>query len=58
MENLNIIIDIINPGRGTGGYKNILLCITGSIAAYKACEVIRLLRKQKECIIQCKTLGF
>ena len=26
--------------------KNILLCITGSIAAYKACEVIRLLRKE------------
>ena len=27
--------------------KNILLCITGSIAAYKACEIIRLLRKEK-----------
>ena len=26
--------------------KNILLCITGSIAAYKACEIIRLLRKE------------
>ena len=27
--------------------KNILLCITGSIAAYKACEIIRLIRKEK-----------
>ena len=26
--------------------KNILICITGSIAAYKACEVIRILRKE------------
>ena len=26
--------------------KNILLCITGSIAAYKSCEIIRLLRKE------------
>jgi len=26
--------------------KNILLCVSGSIAAYKACEVIRLLRKE------------
>ncbi len=26
--------------------KNILVCVTGSIAAYKACEVIRLLRKE------------
>ncbi len=26
--------------------KNILICVTGSIAAYKACEVIRLLRKE------------
>ena len=26
--------------------KNILVCITGSIAAYKACEVIRILRKE------------
>lgn len=26
--------------------KNILLCVTGSIAAYKSCEFIRLLRKQ------------
>ena len=26
--------------------KNILLCITGSIAAYKACEIIRLFRKE------------
>lgn len=25
--------------------KNILLCVTGSIAAYKACEILRLLRK-------------
>ena len=26
--------------------KKILLCVTGSIAAFKACEFIRLLRKQ------------
>ena len=26
--------------------KNILVIVTGSIAAYKACEVIRLLRKE------------
>ena len=26
--------------------KNILICVTGSIAAYKSCEVIRLLRKE------------
>jgi len=26
--------------------KNILICVTGSIAAYKACEVIRFLRKE------------
>ena len=26
--------------------KNILICITGSIAAYKSCEIIRLLRKE------------
>ena len=26
--------------------KNILLCVTGSIAAFKACEIVRLLRKQ------------
>jgi len=26
--------------------KNILLCVTGSIAAYKACELLRLLRKE------------
>ena len=26
--------------------KNILMCITGSIAAYKACEVLRMLRKE------------
>ena len=25
--------------------KNILLCVTGSIAAYKACEILRLLKK-------------
>ena len=31
--------------------KKILLCVTGSIAAYKACEFIRLLKKQG-CIIQ------
>jgi len=31
--------------------KNILLCITGSIAAYKACDVIRYLRKEK-CNVQ------
>ena len=27
--------------------KNILLCVTGSIAAYKACELLRLLRKEE-----------
>ena len=27
--------------------KKILICVTGSIAAFKACEVIRLLRKQE-----------
>ena len=26
--------------------KNILIMVTGSIAAYKACEIIRLLRKE------------
>ena len=26
--------------------KNILLCITGSIAAYKSCEIIRSLTKE------------
>ena len=26
--------------------KNILICITGSIAAYKACDIIRILRKE------------
>ena len=26
--------------------KNILVCVTGSIAAYKACEIIRILRKE------------
>ena len=26
--------------------KNLLLCVTGSIAAYKACELLRLLRKE------------
>ena len=26
--------------------KNILIVITGSIAAYKACEVVRVLRKE------------
>ena len=26
--------------------KNILICVTGSIAAYKSCEVVRLLRKE------------
>ena len=31
--------------------KKILLCVTGSIAAYKACEFIRLLKKQ-ECYVQ------
>ena len=31
--------------------KKILLCVTGSIAAYKACEFIRLLKKQ-DCYIQ------
>ena len=27
--------------------KNILLCVTGSIAAYKACEVLRMLKKEE-----------
>ena len=27
--------------------KNILLCITGSVAAYKACDIIRFLRKEE-----------
>ena len=27
--------------------KNILLCVTGSIAAYKACDLLRVLRKEK-----------
>ena len=27
--------------------KNLLLCVTGSIAAYKACELLRLLRKEE-----------
>ena len=27
--------------------KNIILCVTGSIAAYKACELLRLLRKEQ-----------
>jgi len=31
--------------------KKILLCVTGSIAAFKACEFIRLLRKQR-CIVK------
>ena len=31
--------------------KKVLLCVTGSIAAYKACEFIRLLKKQK-CHVQ------
>ena len=31
--------------------KKILLCVTGSIAAYKSCEFIRLLKKQ-DCFIQ------
>ena len=31
--------------------KKILLCVTGSIAAYKSCEFIRLLKKQ-ECHVQ------
>ena len=31
--------------------KRILICVTGSIAAYKACEIIRLLKKQ-DAIIQ------
>ena len=31
--------------------KKILLCVTGSIAAFKACEFIRLLRKQ-DCHVQ------
>ena len=26
--------------------KNILLCVTGSIAAYKACDLLRILRKE------------
>ena len=26
--------------------KNILLCVTGSIAAYKACEILRMLKKE------------
>ena len=26
--------------------KNILICVTGSIAAYRACEVIRILKKE------------
>ena len=26
--------------------KNILLCVTGSIAAYKACDLLRVLRKE------------
>ena len=26
--------------------KNILIIVTGSIAAYKACEIVRLLRKE------------
>ena len=26
--------------------KNILICVTGSIAAYKTCEIIRILKKQ------------
>ena len=26
--------------------KNILMCVTGSIAAYKSCEVLRMLRKE------------
>ena len=33
----------INPLKN----KKILICVTGSIAAFKACEVIRLLRKQE-----------
>ena len=32
----------INPLKN----KKILLCITGSIAAFKACEIVRLLKKQ------------
>jgi phosphopantothenoylcysteine decarboxylase / phosphopantothenate---cysteine ligase len=36
MENQNITLN----------NKNILFCITGSIAAYKACEIIRQLRKE------------
>ena len=31
--------------------KKVLLCVTGSIAAYKACEFIRLLKKQ-QCQVQ------
>ena len=27
--------------------KNILLCVTGSIAAYKACDLLRILRKEE-----------
>ena len=27
--------------------KNILLCVTGSIAAYKACDLLRNLRKEE-----------
>ena len=27
--------------------KNLLICITGSIAAYKTCEIIRVLKKQE-----------
>ena len=27
-------------------HKNILICVTGSIAAYKACEIVRFLRKE------------
>ena len=26
--------------------RNILICVTGSIAAYKTCEIIRILRKE------------
>ena len=31
--------------------KKILICVTGSIAAYKTCEIIRILRKQ-DAIVQ------
>ena len=31
--------------------KKILLCVTGSIAAYKSCEFIRLIKKQ-DCYVQ------